>query len=274
MSKVRIETTQNVTFNYEAASITDRIFATLIDLLIRGVYWWIIYSIINDLTFSEDGAFDNGVSLTVLTILMLPNGFYTPLSEYFFRGQTLGKMALRIRVIHRDGSLPSFIAVMLRWFTVVIDFFLLHTLFALLFQNSLESSVFWSTFSFLFFLSPFVAITFINKNGQGQRIGDYLANTVVIKHAKQLSLADTVYRSLKKDYEPKYTNVLRLNDRDIRILQEALDHYYLTKDNKHIVKLASKAKEILEIQQKVRAVQFLERLIRDYNYLAVKRDES
>ncbi|MFC7667989.1 RDD family protein [Hymenobacter humi] len=84
MSTIRIHTTQNVSLEYEIASVGDRIVAALIDY---GLYitWFIAWSVLNrQLHIAGDGKVG-------FYLILLPTTFYFLVSEVFFNGQTIGK---------------------------------------------------------------------------------------------------------------------------------------------------------------------------------------
>lgn len=111
----------------------------------------------------------------------------------------------------------------------------------------------------------------VTKNNQ--RVGDLVANTVVVFNKRLFSLDDTILQSTEADYEPVFTNVLTLGDKDIYIIKNVLDNSEKSKDHKALTDLAAKAREILKIEQEMPPRQLLQTLLNDYNYLAKKKDE-
>lgn len=264
MSKVRIETTQHVFFDYEVAQVSDRIFATVIDLIILGVYEYFTILIINSAY-----QYSNTTDTVLYWILQIPIAFYHPMMEFFAQGQSLGKMTLKLRVLQFDGALPKISSVVIRWMFRIVDF---QLLFFIVIITTGTSYIFLVILSFI--LSPMIAIVFISKNNNGQRIGDFLANTTVVKDKQRASLDDTVYRTINDRYVPTYQNVLKLSDRDLRIIQDTLDNYRKTENDQYVKELAKKAANLLEITGSLKAVTFLETIIKDYNYLATQEDIS
>ena len=119
---------------------------------------------------------------------------------------------------------------------------------------------------------PLVGIISMATSKLTQRVGDIIANTVVIRRKKLYSLSDTLLRATEEDYRPVYTNVLTLSDKDIYILKDAVDNIEHTRDYKYVVKLADKAKVILSIEDNRKPIDLLKTLLRDYDHLAKKRD--
>ncbi|MEJ7659869.1 MAG: RDD family protein [Hymenobacter sp.] len=110
MATIRIHTTQNVTLEYEVASLGDRIVATLIDycvLIAWGVLWAVLFTALGSGNHqSSDTDWGSAVGIAVIIILVIiiaPYVLYFLLSEIFFNGQTIGKKARDLRVVRLDG---------------------------------------------------------------------------------------------------------------------------------------------------------------------------
>lgn len=263
MPKIAIETTQNVTFERQAATVADRMLATLIDWAVIAIFWLFMGSF---LSLSLRELFSD-TQLIEKIFLILPIMFYHPLMEYFNNGRSLGKMVVKTKVIQLDGSIPTFNAIALRWLMRTIDFQLFF----------LVTILFFSSYTWLYsiiVLSPLVAVFAVVFSNKGQRIGDIVADTTVVKITRRARLEDTILRHIKKGYTPQYTNVLRLSDKDIHTIKEALEYYYNTNNGEHIRTLTQKAKKLLDVNEKVRPSKFLERLIKDYNHLAVEKENK
>src|SRR5581483_576282 len=121
MDKITIETTQNVSIEYEIASLGERIVATILDrVIIIGYYiaYFIIVAIIGRSAFNEIGI------VVIILTLFLPVLLYPLLCETFMNGQTLGKRARKIRVIRLDGRQANFGNYLLRWLIGFIELYL------------------------------------------------------------------------------------------------------------------------------------------------------
>lgn len=229
---VSILTSQNVALEYEPASLGDRILALMLDYLIF-LGWMIFYFVLIRLL---PGAFQNRFASTVL--LLMPFMLYDLLCEVFLNGQSLGKIAMKIRVVMLDGSPPNLGAYLIRW------------LFRLI-----ESPV---------FLAGIVPLITVAANGRGQRIGDIAAGTTVVKLTRPVTLAHVMYRALPEDYQVQFPEVTQLSDRDLNIIREAL-----RLNNPEIIGLAaSKVKQVIGVQSELHDVTFLRTLISDYQFLA------
>ncbi len=271
MAKVEIETTHNVSLDMELSDLGERIGAALLDLLVIGLYSLIAFFLIFRL-LSGESIDDHITSFLVLKFfLFLPVTFYYPVLEYFWNGQTVGKRILKLKVIRLDGAKPSLGDFVIRFLFRTIDtqggFFI-----ALMVMDTVGQDNIYALFIFLFFAPfPIVGMASILISKKNQRVGDLLASTLVVKLKNRTSLEDTMLLSVNEGYKPRFLNVLRLSDRDIRIIKEALDAYKKTGNTETIMILAQKTKEILEIQGDHRASALLHTVLKDYNILAVEK---
>ena len=99
MKSIEIKTTQNVTLEYELADLRDRIVAYLIDLLAIGIG----ISTLSFIGFAGLGL--NGPAATVYAYFLFSVFlFYSLAMEILNKGQSLGKMAMKIQVIKTVGG--------------------------------------------------------------------------------------------------------------------------------------------------------------------------
>jgi len=238
MENLSISTTQNVNIDYQLASVGDRIFAYLIDGFIQFSYILTIF-----LSFA---IIANGMEWWI-SLLFLPVVFYHLLCESFLNGQSFGKMILKIRVVKIDGGEMRFIDCFLRWIFRLVDF-------------SLPGA------------GPFVALLMVIIGGKGQRVGDLVAKTTVLKINPKGNLNATAYVSVEDDYQPQYPEVNKLSDTDLQTIKEVLlmaakDRGY---SNGAPHPLILKTKEVvvkkMNIETKQPPKDFLNTVLKDYNY--------
>lgn len=99
---VRVVTPENVEFEYALAGPFQRLPAFLLDLLIRAIFligMFITLSIVTSFLPLGDSL---SMTISILLVFIL-SWFYGAYFETRFNGQTLGKMAFRLRVISVDG---------------------------------------------------------------------------------------------------------------------------------------------------------------------------
>jgi uncharacterized RDD family membrane protein YckC len=229
---LQIETAQNVGVDYEVASVGDRILAQLIDYAVYLVWILSVIGIIfavnlNRYTVSPTWVITGGIMLPIL--------LYSLLCEYFLEGQTLGKMAMKIKVIKLDGSKATLSAYLLRWLLSIIDI----TIF-----------------------SGVVAILTVIINGKGQRLGDIAAGTTVIKMQPAIRLEHILPPELDMHYQPKYPGAAQLSDRDIRTIRKVL----ATNNEELIEKTMYKVESLIGVHSLDTGSIFLQEIVNDYHF--------
>lgn len=236
MKTIELQTTQNVTINYELALLRDRILAFVIDAVVLGFLAFIL-SICT-------GLLSGTAQLIFVYVVLLPTvTFYTLVWELLNGGQTLGKMVLRIKVVRMDGKPMNFIDNLLRWSFRLFDIWL-----------SLGS----------------LAVVLINSTLRSQRLGDLVSNTTVVKSNPDLyvSLNDILKISTIDDYQPIYPQVRFFSEEDMLVIKQAVERYNLYKNAAHSEALTLLVERVC-FEMKVPVVEqnqigFLRTLIKDY----------
>lgn len=241
---VGIETSQHVKLSYEPAGVGERILAFFLDGFFIGVYYLVITWIWGYVIELWGGSFtDSGHPGWMLyVVLVLPMMFYHLISEVISNGYSIGKKIVGIRVVKNDGTRATLGGYVMRWMLR-------------LFEITMTSGV--------------LAFITVIMNGKGQRIGDILGKTCVIKERNKVKLDETLFKEVASAYEPKFRQVAELNDKDIRIIKEVLDsrsHYDF--DNWFL--MLQRTKKLIEERLGVKdhgmkADVFLETVIKDYN---------
>jgi uncharacterized RDD family membrane protein YckC len=130
-----------------------RVLAIIVDGLVLGIVFWVLSMLFGETSTAGGTASASLGTLGTLILLIISFGYYALLEGYL--GQTLGKMLLGIKVVREDnGEVPGFGAAAIRTVMRVID--------VLPFA----------------YLVGFIAVLFSGKN---QRLGDMLANTLVVR---------------------------------------------------------------------------------------------
>lgn len=240
MASIEIQTTQNVTIEYEMATLRDRFFAFFIDLLIfYGIYlflWFFLMATLGDAITGWGARF---LGLMQLVGLLL----YHLLSEILANGQSWGKKAMKIKVVRLDGREPGLGDYLLRSIFLLMDFvFSLGVLGAVLISSTFKS----------------------------QRLGDLAANTTVIRVKNQLHfrLQDILKINTLDNYEPQYPAVRQLSEPDMLLIKNLLSRYQTWGNAAHAQAISQSVKKIceeLQIEQPPpNKIEFLKTLIRDY----------
>lgn len=229
MESIKIQTAQNVELEYEMGGIGSRILAALIDTLILFAYIIGIMLISVELLSGVTGF-----------VLFLPVLLYNLLCEVFMDGQTFGKRALHIKVVRLDGSQPTVGNYVLRWLLRFVDTFLFIGLLVMLFTE------------------------------REQRLGDLAAGTVVIKLKQRVTLSDTILVQLDENYAPTYPQVEKLSNVDMDIIREVLAAVSKRDVPVSIIEATAQAKRIVETKMEIQSqqppVEFLNTVLKDYNY--------
>lgn len=233
MDNFQIESAQNITIQQNVASLLDRILAFVIDVLVLLAFSILLSIAVNGLELS------NGETWVNMLLIGLPFFLYHLLFETFWNGRSLGKAALKIRVVKLDGSTPSFSDYLIRWLLRFIDISL---------------------------TSGSVAVVTILLNGKGQRLGDLAAGTTVISEKDQISLHDTLLMDLPQDYSPHYPQVRVFSDKEIQTIKKLFTDAKLKSNHHIILSLSKKVAKVMEVQPTETPMAFLEMVITDYNF--------
>lgn len=236
MKKIDITTTQNVVIEYKAASTIERFLAWLIDIVTIGLGVLILYGIIA-LIFPPE--LMNTASLIFITPISL---LYHLVFEILNNGASLGKLALGLRVVKLNNEPVSIYDYFMRWAFRLID---------------IAAS------------SGIVAAITISSSPRNQRIGDYLADTTVIKLSKsgRFSLHRVMELESLKNYEPQYPEIVALSEKDMLVLKDVVERciLYPGKGATKALELSiDRIESILGIKAKERNTNFLKTLIKDY----------
>lgn len=237
MTNLTIHTAQNVNLNYKVVNIGERLLAFLIDLFIFFAYLYVWSLVMESLGYAmQDNWTLNGLG----QLFLLPIMFYSFFMHIAFQGQTLGKMALRIKVVKADGRPAEWSDFMIRWLMRVVDIWM-----------------FAGSVGFLF-------IIFSDKN---QRLGDLAAGTVVISTKNKIQLNNTILEEVSAAYVPVYPQVINLTDKDVRLIKETFQLALKSQDYVTLRMLREKVEQILETNAPVNDREYIEIVLKDYNYL-------
>lgn len=230
MKSINIVTSHNITIQYELASIGQRLISSAIDLGIYLSYCMLIWSVFGQ------------IELLAYTFTIL-GAFYHYLFEVFNGGQSLGKVATKIKVVTLRGTTPTAFDLFLRWIFRLVDV----------------------TFSF-----ASLAILTIFSSERSQRIGDILANTTVVQlnNGTKFMLED-IRASLSNDYSIAFPQVTRYTDKEMLAVKDLIQRMKSAPDNSALQQIAkqleSKMLDQMDIlKQELPTISFLEKTLQDY----------
>ncbi|MEO7802138.1 MAG: RDD family protein [Ginsengibacter sp.] len=263
MSVVQIPTPFNVDLEFETAELQKRILAYLIDFFILLGYFFIMKIIYYGGFDVSMSTLKSRIGIDILTI-SLPMLLYSLVCEILLHGQTLGKKAMGIRVLNVEGGEPSIGQYIIRWMFKAFEwpFLFGYTFF------SRESII---VYSFITGFLGLLVVLIIAITKKHQRLGDVAANTVIVNTKTNLSVNDTIFMNITiNDYKVLFPEVLKLTDRDINTIKAVVNQFYKTHNSATCNRVASKIKEVLKVQTNLYDIEFLEKLLEDYNFLATK----
>lgn len=239
MKTVELKTTQNVAIQYELAPLRDRIFAFILDWLVKSVGAMVLGLIFFEIFRIRHEV----VSFVMMAIIFLSNIFYSLFFEMVLNGQTPGKKLMKIKVIKLNGKQPTFYDYLLRWSFRIVDIYLTGSLLCLLLISSTKFS---------------------------QRLGDMLSNMSVVKLNPSMSigLKDILRIDSKKSYAPQFPMIKNFREEDIILIKQVLDRNRKYNNDAHhdaLVDLANIMANKLDVTPVPSdKVTFLRTLIKDY----------
>lgn len=259
MPIIQIATAFNIDLEFEIAEFHKRLLAYCIDFVIMVIYLVSMkYLLYTGFALANENA---GLDILVISVPLL---LYSLLTELWMNGQTVGKKLLGIRVISLEGGEPTLGQYVLRWIT---RFFEWPFLFGYIFLSPLHIYLYTIVTAFC----GIVVVIIIAITAKNQRLGDMIAGTVVVNTRSTMSVNDTVFVQVNQsDYKVVFPDVMRLSDRDINTIKSVLTQASKRNNYEMCNRVASKVKEVLNIQTDMHSDQFLEKLLEDYNYLATK----
>ncbi len=237
MDNFQIETAQNVSIEQNAADISDRIVAYLIDILIIIAYFLVIVLIVTVLDL------DPGNQWAFILILTLPPFLYFLLWETFWDGKTPGKAVMKIKVAKLDGSKPAFSNYLIRWLLRLLDITL---------------------------ATGGIAVVAILFNGKGQRLGDMAAGTTVISERQRTRFHQTILVDIPDDYVAVYPQVTVFSDEEMRKIKSIYNDARRHADHSVVLKLSEKVSSLMDVTPQEKPLKFIKQVISDYNYYTQK----
>jgi uncharacterized RDD family membrane protein YckC len=168
----RMVTPEAVALEFTTANVGSRILAFLIDMVIVGVvsFGGILVLVLTDATLPE-------WLVASILIILVPGWYlgYFAVSETLWRGRTVGKAALGLRVVTKEGGQVRFRHAAIRALLGLVDFAI---------------------------GSGFFAVVFILLTRDNQRLGDLLAGTIVLRERSGLPAPAPVSFGVPPGLEP------------------------------------------------------------------------
>jgi uncharacterized RDD family membrane protein YckC len=266
MSVIRVTTSFNLDIDFEAPPFHRRLFAWMIDLFILIFYLIIASKILRQIELNMGDSVDNRYNMWAVGLVMvLPFIIYHPVSEILMNGQSVGKRLMGIQVVNENGGKPSVSQYIIRWLIRTSDYMVLVIIIYAPTITIFGMQFFWALGGSLALL--ITDIVLVNSKKQ-QRLGDLLAHTILIKTKQKTSIDDTIFLHIAEGYTPSFPQVMQLSDRDVNALKSILDAAKKHNDYDLAHNASEKIKLHLKIDTGLSPFEFLEILLKDYNYLA------
>ncbi|SDD56838.1 RDD family protein [Niabella drilacis] len=272
MPVISIPTSFNIDVAFEVPSFGRRMASLLIDVAVEICYLisvsWLASRLFGDaFTWDEDGRHN----LWAVQLLMIaPVFLYHIIMEVTTNGQSVGKKIMSLRVVNRNGGKASISQFLIRWLLRVSDLWIVILLLLLLSMGggTTAQTLFMFILGFGFLVTDIVLVA---SSKRGQRIGDLLAHTILIRTNRHEDLSDTIFREVREDYMPVFPQVMQISDRDLNIIKNLLDNAGKTHRYEGLRTAAERVKTYLKIETDMEPYQFLDKLLEDYNYLSTSQ---
>jgi uncharacterized RDD family membrane protein YckC len=265
MSIVRVPTNFNIDLDFEVPEFYRRLLAWVIDLLIQFFYLRIAVEILKSYFYSEDFVF-------IRILIWLPILIYHVVCEITMNGQSPGKKIMGIQVVNETGGKPSISQFIIRWLLRVSDYSLIIIILLYILYGPY---IFYAypNFGWFALIAFFVLITdiiLVVSSRKAQRIGDILAKTILIRSNTKGNIGDTVFIAVADNYVPSFPQIMQLSDKDINAIKGILETARRRNDFNIAAAASEKIKAHLKIDTSMSPFDFLDVLLKDYNYLSAK----
>ena len=212
MANIDISTSQQVDVAFEVADVRDRILAFIIDMILLVVVYLVLMFLSLELLGTDDGPL-------LYLILYFIAAFYSLIAELLMNGQSPGKRAMAIRVVNRNGLEPTMTDYMIRWSFRLIDI--------------------WLTLGV-------VAIMLISAGGKGQRLGDVVAGTCVIRTQNRYTVRLEQLEQMQnaEGYVATYPTAVQCSEAEMLLVKEVLDRSRRFRNKAHREALEMTAEKI------------------------------
>lgn len=245
MKTISFTTSQFVTIDYELASPVYRAVAAFLDVIFLLIYMAIASYIISMNLFDVNmNVAQDRWSLLSIFLLRLPWMLYSPVIEYLTNGRSLGKLIMGIRVVKSNGETAGLREYFTRWIFRIVDIWV-------------------GGFGFL-------ALLVAGTTEKRQRIGDIMADTVVIKvkDTQIYSLRDVLSIKSSDNHVPTYPNVIRFSDEDMLLIKNTILRVqrYPNQSNKDFaIELADETARLIGLPETPpKRMEFLKTVLQDY----------
>lgn len=271
MAVIKVPTNFNIDVEFEIPEFYRRLIALLIDVLIEYFYLRIANEIYKSIDRGSGYGLDSEYNMwSIGLLLFLPVVLYHIVLEVTMNGQSVGKKIMSIRVVNEIGGRPSIGQFLIRWLLRISDLWIAIIILIIAFDPSFGRDI-ETTVVVLFALGFLITdIVLVVSSKKGQRIGDILAKTILIRINTKGSIEETVFQEVADNYVPSFPQIMQLSDKDINAIKSILEIARKKGDFNMAEAASYKIKSHLKIESSLSPFDFLDILLKDYNYLSVK----
>jgi uncharacterized RDD family membrane protein YckC len=269
MATVRISTNFNIDIEFEGSPFHKRMIAWAIDLVIQIFYILISNRIVVWIAGQYKESDEKNYNFWAVGLLViLPFFTYHLICEVLMNGQSIGKKLMKLKVISENGAKPSLSQYIIRWLIRTSDYSVLMIILYAPYFLMFGSNIFWAIGGAFALLITDVIL--VNSSKKNQRLGDMIAHTLLVKTGEQADIDNTIFLNVGQNYTPSFPQVMQLSDRDINALKSILDNSRKTHNYELAEQASEKIKTHLKISSSISPFDFLEILLKDYNYLSTQ----
>lgn len=271
MGVIKIPTNFNLEIEFEVPEFYRRLLAWLADVFIQFMYLIIAGKVLSLMYSDRSFFFDVPVSYRILQILIwFPVFFYYLVFEIFTNGQSIGKKLAGLRVVNENGGKASLSQFIIRWMIRVSDMMIAITIIILVFFPFFFQYGESRWLMLILLVMMLADLILVASTKKGQRLGDILAHTILVRTKTRGSIHETVFLEVADNYRPQFPQIMQLSDKDINAIKSILDTANRNNDFQLAAMAAEKIKAHLKLETSMSPFDFLSTALKDYNYLSVK----
>lgn len=270
MAVIKVPTNFNIDLEFEIPEFYRRFFALLIDMVLEYFYLRIASEVYISIQNNAGPGDDTQHNLWAIGLLLfLPVTVYHLVMEITMNGQSVGKKLTGLRVVDENGGRPGIGQFVIRWLLRLSDVWIVGILLYVASNPGFDSAetIFIVLFGLSFLASDIVLVVSSKK---GQRIGDILAKTILIRINTKSNIEETVFQEVEDSYVPSFQQIMQLSDKDINAIKSILETARKKNDFNMAEAAGAKIKAHLKIESAMPPFDFLDTLLKDYNYLSTK----
>jgi uncharacterized RDD family membrane protein YckC len=227
MQTLTSRTGQNRPAQATTAGLGDRLLAFIVDAFILTAYTIIVTTAL--ITADVEAVW------TWVIFVIVPLCFYSLICEIAMGGQSPGKRAMRLRVVSLEGDPVSAGQSFIRWAFLIVG---------------------------LYFFSGVIAAVIIFVNKKGQRLGDIVAGSKVVKIMDHAVVGESHVVTIP--------SVRLLEMHDIELIQRALNAQRDFENPTPVLIVSEKIKSMLGVASELPPSEFLSTIVKDFKHLSLR----